>query len=79
MEVLALLIPIMALSIPIVAILSRGRRQGPQASPEQEQRIRALEQKIERLETALDSMDGEVRELEDKHRFLSRLLEERND
>ena len=75
MEYFALLIPIMALSIPIIAILTRGRRQT--APPEQERRIRQLEDRISELETTIRSMGGEVHELEDKQRFLSRLLEDR--
>lgn len=77
MEIFALLIPIMALSIPIVAILTRSRRQGQDPSPEQERRIRGLEEKVRRLEESLDLVGGQVHELEDKQRFLSRLLEDR--
>lgn len=78
MEVLALLIPIMALSIPIVAILTRSRRQGQVGSPEQQRRIRGLEEKVRQLEESLDLMGGQVHDLEDKQRFLSRLLEDKH-
>lgn len=78
MEILALLIPILALSIPIVAILTRARRQGGVGSPEQERRIRGLEEKVRQLEESLDSMGGQLHELDDKQRFLSRLLEDRH-
>lgn len=77
MEFLALLIPIMALSIPIVAIITRSRRQGQIASPEQERRVRGLEEKVRHLEESLDLMTGQVHELEDKQRFLTRLLEDK--
>ncbi|HUX22060.1 MAG TPA: hypothetical protein VMW69_12535 [Spirochaetia bacterium] len=79
MEYFALLIPIMALSIPIVAILTRARRQGQIGSPEQERRIHVLEERIAALEANAASMRGDVHELENKQRFLTRLLEERQD
>ncbi len=79
MEYLALLIPILALSIPIVAILTRSRRQGTTVPPEQDRRIRGLEEKVRLLEESLDSMGSQVHELEDKQRFLSRLLEDKQE
>lgn len=78
MEFLALLIPIMALSIPIIAILTRSRRHGQVASPDDERRIRGLEEKVRHLEESLDVMGGQMHELEDKQRFLSRLLEDKH-
>lgn len=78
MEIFALLIPIMALSIPIVAIITRSRRQGQVASPEQDRRIRGLEEKVRSLEESLEQMGGQVHELEDKQRFVTRLLEDRH-
>lgn len=77
MGFVALFIPILALSIPIVAIITFGRRRGGVQSPEQQRRIELLEEKVRRLEQALDSVNGDVRELEDKNRFLVRLLEDK--
>lgn len=77
MEFLALLIPILALCIPIVAILTRARRRGEVASPQQERRIAALEEKVRHLEESLQTANDNVHELESKQRFLSRLLEDK--
>lgn len=81
MEFLALMIPILALSIPIVAILSSARlkrmRFEAQQSPGQREYTALLEKRVAGLEETVAQLSGNVDRLEDKHEFLSRLLEDK--
>ena len=76
---LALLIPILALSIPIIALLTRARRGGAPQSPEQAKRILVIEERTQMLEGRIASLTGQLQELEAKNRFLFQLLDERNE
>ena len=81
MEWLAMMIPILALSIPIVAILSSARlkrmRLEAQQSPGQREYVAHLERRVASLEETVAQLSGNVDRLEDKHEFLSRLLEDK--
>ena len=76
-ETLALMIPILALCIPIVAILAKSRRtKGPVDSQQQlQQHIAQLEEKVRQLEETVHSLSSDVTRLEDKQSFLTRLLD----
>ena len=74
---LAMLIPILALSIPIVAIIATAATKKYKANPEQSTKITALENRILELEQSLSQMNGDVERLEDRQNFLSRLLEDK--
>ena len=76
---LALFIPILALSIPIVAILANAYQKSHQGNPNQDRRIQALEEKVRVLENLvevkLSDMRSELTELEEKQVFIQKLLE----
>ena len=76
-ETLALLIPIMALSIPIIAIITRARTARYKADPNQLEYVKRLESRIFELETTVSQINGDVEKLEDKQNFISRLLEDK--
>ncbi len=65
-ETLALLIPILALSIPIVAIISKAATRRQQVDPAQAQKIAVLEERVRELDNALSRVNGDVERLEDK-------------
>ena len=76
-ETLALFIPILALSIPIVAIIAKAVTKKHEVDPAQAQKIVALEERVRELDQALSQMNGNVERLEDKQNFISRLLEDK--
>ena len=76
-ETLALLIPILALSIPIVAIIAKAATKKHEANPAQTQKIAALEERVRELDQALSQVNGDMERLEDKQNFISRLLEDK--
>jgi len=76
-ETLALFIPILALSIPIVAIVARAVTKKHEANPELGGKIVALEERVRELEHSLSRVNGDVERLEDKQNFISRLLEDK--
>ena len=82
-DTLALLIPIFALSIPIVAIIAKAATKKYQANPalnnEQSRHIEALESRIRELEETVGRAGSDIERLEDKQNFISRLLEDKTD
>ncbi len=73
------LVPILALSIPIVAIIARTYAKVHQNdTPKASREILALEERINNLEKDNLRMEEEIRQLEDKQKFLTRLLEDKN-
>jgi len=76
---LALMIPILALCIPIVAILANAWRKRGQAHPIQERKIQELEAKVRSLEQTVSVLSDSVLQLEDRQDFVNRLLDEQTD
>lgn len=75
---LALLIPVLALSIPIVAILANAfTKRSKVLSPDQERRINELQARVAELESTVDTLTGSVLRIEEKQDFTNRLLEDR--
>lgn len=76
---LALLIPIIALSIPIVAIIANAvtKKYKFSGNPDQLQHIARLEERVKELEDAVANMSGDVTRLEDKQNFISKLLDDK--
>ena len=74
---LALLIPILALSIPIVAIFASIFKKRGMVNPAQEKKIRELEAKVASLEQTVSVLADTVLQIEDKQTFLNKLLEDR--
>ena len=76
---IALFIPILALSIPIVAIIANAYQKSHQGNPHQDRRIQALEDKVHVLENLvevkLSDMRSELTELEEKQVFIQKLLD----
>ena len=81
-ETLALFIPILALSIPIVAIIAKAATKKYQANPaldgEQRRHIEAVEARLRELEDVVGRAGSDIERLEDKQNFLSRLLEDKS-
>ena len=76
--VLAMLIPIFALSIPIVAILAGTyAKTHSGANPDLKKRIYELEEKIVDLQTSNQHLTDTVNQLEEKQSFLTRLIEDK--
>ncbi len=76
---IALLIPILALCIPIVAILAGTySKTHPDTSPDLRNKINTMEEKIRELENNNQHLENSLRELEDKQNFLTRLIEDKN-
>ncbi len=76
---MALLIPILALSIPIIAIISGTyAKTHRDAGSVQNKKILELEEKINSLEKDNLQMEEAIRLLEDKQNFLTKFLEEKN-
>ena len=80
-----IIIPVMALSIPIVGIIAGGPigkalaesiRDRHTTSPSERAEIKRLEKRVSDLESALSDMSSDIRSLEDKNDFFSRLLED---
>ena len=80
-ETLALFIPILALSIPIVAIIANAATKKYRVKPgldgEQSQRVEKLEARVRELEDTVMRAGGDIERLEDKQNFLSRLLDDK--
>ncbi|RKX91906.1 MAG: hypothetical protein DRP59_06705 [Spirochaetes bacterium] len=76
------LIPILALCIPIIAIIAgtytKVQSQKSNENPELQRRISALEEKVLELEKDNLHWGNTIRELEDKQNFLTRLLEDKS-
>lgn len=72
-------IPIIALAIPIVAIISStlSKKYKYLANETQAEYVRKLEARVNELESTVQRMNDEVVRLEDNQRFMSRLLEEK--
>ncbi|MBT3271857.1 MAG: hypothetical protein HN368_01785 [Spirochaetales bacterium] len=75
---IALFIPILALSIPIVAIIANAATKKYKDNPEQSGKIEALEKRIALLEQTLSETSGDIERLEDRQNFISRLLEDKS-
>ena len=85
-ETLALLIPILALSIPIVAIISNmiTKKYKYGAGPEQLEQnkhqqavIAKLEERVAELEKTVSLVHDSVDQIEQDQRFISKLLEDK--
>ncbi|MBN2049904.1 MAG: hypothetical protein JW760_05615 [Spirochaetales bacterium] len=78
---LAMLIPIFALSIPIVAILADAYKKSHRNSPETAKKIEALEKRIHVLENMMEGkltdLRSDVTQLEEKQQFIQRLLDDK--
>ncbi len=76
------LIPILALSIPIIAIIAgtytKINSQKNSEDPELRKTITSLEEKVLELQKDNLRMEKNLRELEDKQNFLTRLLEDKS-
>ena len=79
MEYLALMIPILGLSIPIVAIIAgtKAKRYKYMAQNQEAGKVDALEARIQQLEETISNLTTDVDRIEDKQQFISRLLEEK--
>jgi TolA-binding protein len=75
---LAVLIPIFAMSIPIVAIISAGltKRAKLKAQTGNSQHVQVLERRVEELEQQVHSLSHTMLELEQQQGFITRVLEE---
>lgn len=76
---LVLLILLVALSIPIVAIVLNSptrRSLALRASPEEIDRIAALGGRVQAIEDEVDELGQVVRELQEETRFLHKLLQQ---
>ena len=77
--VLAMLIPIFALSIPIVAILAGTyAKTHSRANPDLINKINELEHKLFELQTSNMRLEDTVNQLEEKQSFLTRLIEDKS-
>jgi hypothetical protein len=72
-------IPIIALSIPIVAIIAGtlSKKYKYQANIDQLEQIKKLEVRVQELESGLHAMGGEIDRLNEDQRFMSKLLEDK--
>ena len=81
MEFIALFIPILALSIPIVAIISTSRTKREQMRLKAEggdsEQVRRLETRIADLEQQVQALSTHMIELDEQQSFTTRLLDER--
>lgn len=71
-------IPIVALSIPIVAIIAStmSKRYKYLANTRQSEYVVRLEARVSALEATVQQMGGDLGRLEDGQRFVTRLLED---
>ena len=78
-ESLALFIPILALSIPIVAIIANAitKKYKYSGNPKQLEHIVRLEERVKELENVVANMTGDVARLEDKQNLISKLLDDK--
>jgi hypothetical protein len=77
--VLAMLIPILALSIPIVAILAGTyAKTHSGTNPGLKSKIYELEDKILELQKSNLHLEDTVNQLEEKQSFLTRLIEDKS-
>ncbi len=80
-SILPFLIPIVALFIPIVAIVAgaatRKYRSPPEAQREFRDYVHRLERRVVELEESVRSLTSDLGKIEADQRFLSRLLEDR--
>lgn len=77
--VLAMLIPIFALSIPIVAILAWSyAKTHSGTNPDLKNRIYELENKLLELQKSNLRLEDTVNQLEEKQSFLTRLIEDKS-
>jgi hypothetical protein len=79
MESIALFIPILALSIPIVAIITSAitRKYKYLAESKTPEEVSRLEARIQKLEETIASLTNDVAQIEEKQEFVSRLLEDK--
>jgi archaellum component FlaC len=77
-ESIALFIPILALSIPIVAIIANAMTKKYKNGPDQTAQVEKLEKRVLELEESLSQVNGDVERLEDRQNFISRLLEDKS-
>ena len=76
---LALLIPIIALSIPIIAIIAGTyAKTHSGTNPALKSKIYELEDKIAELQTSNQHLENTVNQLEEKQNFLTRLIEDKS-
>jgi predicted PurR-regulated permease PerM len=76
---LALMIPLLALSIPIIAIIAGTyAKTHSGTNPDLKNKITQLEEKILELQTSNLSLESTVNQLEEKQSFLSRLIEDKS-
>ena len=73
------LIPIFALSIPIVAIIANAYTKTHKKDPKLMERIQHLEEKIKLLDSSVQNIHSDVVKLEDNNRFLNKLLEDKTE
>ncbi len=73
------IIPIIALCIPIVAIIANAfvKTRGSN-TPQLEQKINDLEAKVTKLELNNTKMITQISEMEENQSFLGRLIEDKN-
>lgn len=75
---LGVFIPIIALSIPIVAIIAGTfSKKYKLMDKEQVRRLEALEGKVHELETRMLDVSGSVDQLEEDQSFVKKLLEQK--
>lgn len=80
---LAMLIPIFALSIPIVAIIANAvtkkyKGVAPREIADLQQYASSLEKRVGELEETVRTLTDDVGRIETEQRFLSRLLEDKS-
>jgi hypothetical protein len=76
---LALLIPIIALSIPIIAIIAGTyAKTHSGTNPALKNKIYELEDKIIELQTSNRHLEDTLNQLEEKQNFLTRLIEDKS-
>jgi predicted PurR-regulated permease PerM len=79
MGFIAILIPIFALSIPIIAIIAGTYAKTHKGDPQLIDRIKHLEDKIKLLDTSVQNLQSDVLKIEDNNKFLNKLLEDKSD
>ena len=79
-ETLALFIPILALSIPIVAIIAGTfkKKYKMGSGMAQASDFLELKAKVKSLEETVARLSGNIEQIEDKQNFVSRLLEDKS-
>ncbi|MEO5931087.1 MAG: hypothetical protein ABIR47_14215 [Candidatus Kapaibacterium sp.] len=77
-ETIAVLIPLLALTIPISAIFLSHRRKMASIQAEASQSNPELQNRVQSLEHQVATLHVELADTQDRLRFTERLLEERN-